>query len=95
MLASTGPVQLTRSTWQYLSEVTGQEFTWERVSGITEPLLVHDVLIMPVTSFGNGQSHSNAGPPTDEAALVHHQFKGSWKTGSHAYKEMQKAEEAS
>lgn len=95
VLASTGPVQLTRSTWQYLTEVTGQEFTWERVSGITEPLLVHDVLILPITAFGNGQSHSNAGPPTDEAALVHHQFKGSWKTGSHAYKEMQKAEEAS
>ena len=27
VLASTGPVQLTRSTWQYLTEVTGQELS--------------------------------------------------------------------
>lgn len=46
VLACTGPVQLTRSTWQYLSQVTGEEFTWRRVSGITEPVLVHDVLIL-------------------------------------------------
>jgi alpha 1,6-mannosyltransferase len=94
VLSCTGPVQFTRSTWQYLTEVTGKDFTWEMVSTISEPLLVHDVLIMPVTAFGNGQSHSGSKPPSDPDALVHHQFKGSWKTGSHAYKAMEKAEGA-
>jgi mannosyltransferase OCH1-like enzyme len=93
ILASTGPVQLTRSTWQYLTEVTGEEFNWQKVSDLQEPLLVHDVLILPVTSFANGQAHSKSRPPTDKTALVHHQFKGTWKTGSHAYSAMKDSEQ--
>ena len=94
VLSSTGPVQLTRSTWQYLTEVSGEEFTWQRVTGLKEPMLVHDLLILPVTAFGNGQAHSDAGPPTDIHALVHHQFKGTWKTGSHAYSKMKSSEKS-
>ena len=92
VLASTGPTQLTRSTWQYLTEVTGEEFTWQKVTGLGAPMLAHDILILPVTSFANGQTHSNSRPPTDPSALVHHQFKGTWKTGSHAFKEMKHSE---
>jgi len=86
VLASTGPALLTLAVWEYLSAATGAPFGWENVTAITQPCLVADVLILPVTSFGNGQSHSNAGPPDDPSALVHHQYKGSWKTGSHAWK---------
>ena len=92
VLASTGPAQLTLATFEYLSEVTGTPISWANVTGLTAPKLIHDVLILPVTAFGNGQTHSNAGPPDDFAALVHHLFSGSWKTGSHAFKAMAQAE---
>jgi hypothetical protein len=36
-------------------------------------------LILPITAFGPDQSHSNSKPSTDEAALVKHLFKGTWK----------------
>ncbi|MCJ1389391.1 hypothetical protein MMC18_002248 [Xylographa bjoerkii] len=88
VLASTGPALLTRATFEYLSEITGSEISWLNVTGLTAPKLIHDILILPVTAFGNGQRHSNAGTPEDPAALVHHLFSGSWKTGSHAFKAM-------
>ncbi|MCJ1398279.1 hypothetical protein MMC11_001476 [Xylographa trunciseda] len=88
VLASTGPARLTTSTFEYLSEVTGTNVSWVDVTGLTVPKLIHDVLILPVTAFGNGQRHSNAGTPEDPTALVHHLFSGSWKTGSHAFKAM-------
>ncbi|MCJ1448917.1 MAG: hypothetical protein MMC23_009436 [Stictis urceolatum] len=88
VLASTGPARLTVATWEYLSHELGEDFGWHNVSGLKEPMLVADVLLLPVTSFGNGQSHSFAKPPTDQDALVHHQFRGDWKTGTHAYGNM-------
>ena len=92
VLASTGPAQLTMATFEYLSEVTGTHVSWINVTGLTSPKLIHDVLVLPITAFGNGQTHSNAGPTDDPAALVHHLFSGSWKTGSHAFKAMDKAQ---
>ena len=92
VLASTGPAQLTLATFEYLSEVTGTHVSWANVTGLTSPKLIHDVLVLPVTAFGNGQTHSNAGTTDDPAALVHHLFSGSWKTGSHAFKAMAQAE---
>ncbi|MCJ1319995.1 hypothetical protein MMC15_005331 [Xylographa vitiligo] len=92
VLASTGPALLTTAAFEYLSEATGTEISWLNVTGLTAPKLIHDVLILPVTAFGNGQRHSNAGTPDDPAALVHHLFSGSWKTGSHAFKAMIQAD---
>ncbi|MCJ1379441.1 hypothetical protein MMC17_002542 [Xylographa soralifera] len=92
VLASTGPALLTTATFEYLSEATGTNVSWLNVTGITAPKLIHDILILPVTAFGNGQRHSNAGTPEDPAALVHHLFSGSWKTGSHAFKAMAQAD---
>ena len=92
VLASTGPALLTTATFEYLSKATSTEVSWLNVTGLTAPKLIHDILILPVTAFGNGQRHSNAGSPDDPAALVHHLFSGSWKTGSHAFKAMAEAD---
>ncbi|KAF9872871.1 hypothetical protein CkaCkLH20_09734 [Colletotrichum karsti] len=51
------------------------------LSGMTEPRLVGDVLVLPIDGFGMGQPHSgssNGRPP--EAALMRHLFHGSWMT---------------
>ena len=66
----------TESVFESLSFITGSPFTWQNVSGLTSPLLISDVLILPVNAFGSGQNHSNAGDPDNELALVHHLFKG-------------------
>ena len=79
VLNATGPAQFTQSVFQYLSHSTGTDFTWMNVTDLKVPILVEDVLILPITAFGCGQPHSNSGEPDDETALVHHLFKGSWK----------------
>ncbi len=58
---------------------------------MTEPRLFGDVLILPITSFGAGLPHSNAGNIDDEAALVQHLFAGSWK-GDHPLEESPEAD---
>jgi hypothetical protein len=37
------------------------------------------VLVLPITAFGAGIGHSNAGDLGDPSALVHHTFAGTWK----------------
>ena len=91
VLASTGPALLTTATYEYLSKATGTKVSWLNVTGLKAPKLIHDILVLPVTAFGNGQTHSNAGTPQDPTALVHHLFSGSWKTGTHAFKAMAQA----
>lgn len=86
VLDTTGPAAFTRSVFAYLSEMLKEEFTWLNLTGMTEPRLVADVLILPINAFGSGQLHSNSRKPTDDDALVEHLFRGSWKA-NHAFPE--------
>jgi alpha 1,6-mannosyltransferase len=79
VLDITGPAMFTQSVFEVLSYCTGATFSWSNVTNLKAPLLVSDILILPITSFGNGQSHSNSGGPNEDGALVQHLFKGSWK----------------
>lgn len=82
VLNTTGPALFTQAVFEYLSDATGTDFTWLNVTGLTQPILVDDILILPITAFGSGQGHSNSGSPEDDEALVEHLFAGTWK-GSH------------
>ena len=82
VLDTTGPALFTTAVFERLSFTTGTNFTWLNVTDLKVPRLVDDILILPITAFGNGQSHSNSGSPEDDLALVQHLFKGSWK-GDH------------
>ena len=77
----TGPVIWTRAVMQTLSEATGTTVDYQNLTGMTEPQLIGDVLILPIDGFGTGQPHSNS--KTDESgdAYVRHMWKGSWKHG--------------
>lgn len=79
VMDTTGPGVFAESIYHGLSLITGTNVTSSNMTGMTEPRLFGDVLILPVTAFGAGLSHSNAGPITDEQALVQHIFAGSWK----------------
>ncbi|MCJ1338470.1 hypothetical protein MMC09_003758 [Bachmanniomyces sp. S44760] len=82
VLDTTGPALFTEAIFSYISHSTGTNFTHMNVTGLLSPKLFSDILILPITAFGNSQSHSNAGSEEEDEALVRHLFKGSWK-GDH------------
>ena len=88
VLDTTGPGLFTEAVLEGLSFTSGTNFTALNISGLTEPRLVGDVLILPINAFGSGQSHSNSGSPESDSALVQHLFKGSWK-GNHRFSDSQ------
>ncbi|CAN8106087.1 unnamed protein product [Discula destructiva] len=49
------------------------------LSGMTEPRLYGDILVLPIDYIGSGVPHSNASPEAPEFALVKHHFSGSWR----------------
>ena len=79
VIAVSGPLIWTKAVMQSLSEATGSIVDYRNFTGMTEPRLVGDVLVLPIDGFGTGQPHSNA--KTDESgdAYVRHMWKGSWK----------------
>ena len=79
VLDTTGPALFTEAVFEGLSYITGTKFEASNISGLTEPRLVGDVLILPINAFGSGQAHSNSGSADSDSALVQHLFKGSWK----------------
>lgn len=92
VLATTGPGIFTDAVLEDLGERFEPGFSWANVTGITEPKLVGDVLILPVTSFASGQGHSKSGQAHEETALVKHLFKGSW-VGEHPVVEHEETSE--
>ena len=84
VIDTTGPGAFSECIYHELSLATGTNVTSSNLTGLTEPRLIEDVLILPVTAFANGVPHSNAKGPEDEGALVQHLFAGSWK-GSHPF----------
>ncbi|SCV04136.1 LAMI_0H13696g1_1 [Lachancea mirantina] len=57
----------------------GNFFQWEFFTLIKEPVVVDDVMVLPITSFSPDVGHMGSGSSTDEIALVKHMFEGSWK----------------
>lgn len=76
---TTGPGVFAASVYKGLSIASGTNVTSANLTGLTSPKLIGDILILPVTAFAAGTGHSHAGSTSDEAALVHHLFRGSWK----------------
>ena len=76
----TGPGVFTNAVLQSLSEITGTTVTYRNVTGMREPRLFGDVLIMPVAAFGTGQPHSGSPDDIGEDTLVRHAWKMSWRT---------------
>jgi len=79
VMDTTGPGVFAESIYQGLSQISSSNVTSANLTGMTEPRLFGDVLILPITAFGAGIGHSNAGDLGDPSALVHHTFAGTWK----------------
>lgn len=79
----TGPAAWTRLILHHLSSTTSG-FTWRNLSGIADPVLFGDILILPINAFGSGQEHSGSAVDgaADDSANVRHLFHGFWKHSS-------------
>lgn len=79
-----GPVIWTQAVMEAMSEATGTEMSYLNITGMTEPRLFGDVLVLPIDGFGAGQPHSNSTRDDNQGPgdfFVRHQWKGSWKHG--------------
>lgn len=76
VVAVTGPQAMTRAILESVSVELGVEVGGENVSGLREPVLLHDVLVLPNAAFAAMQG----GFPEDQGLyLVEHHYAGSWK----------------
>jgi mannosyltransferase OCH1-like enzyme len=86
----TGPKIMTVAILKSLGQLLGRAVDDRDFSGIKQPKLVGDVLIMPGNSFAALQNNN----PTDQGdVLVTHHYEGSWKKEDAEAKERKKQKE--
>lgn len=84
VLGMGGPAGWTEVLYEHLSEAAGKQVSWEDLTGMREPRLYGDTLVLPIDGFATGVPHSGATYPAEnytDAAMVLHQFSGGWKAG--------------
>lgn len=75
----TGPAIWTQVVMQSLSIASGHPVTYKNVTGLKEPRLFGDILILPIDGFGTGQPHSGSSQGHVASALVRHKFGMFWR----------------
>ncbi|KAG8532021.1 uncharacterized protein KY384_003657 [Bacidia gigantensis] len=83
VITVTGPKVWTDAVFQSLSEAMASSMSHVNITGMREPTLFGDILILPIDGFGSGQPHSGSwrGEGNAPTATVRHMWKGSWKHG--------------
>ncbi|KAI1075153.1 glycosyltransferase family 32 protein [Whalleya microplaca] len=78
---STGPAAWTDVVFSYLQQADPSLVSTRDLSGLTQPKLYGDILILPIDGFGMGMwhSHSTNDGTIPDIALVKHNFRGSWR----------------
>lgn len=89
VMNSTGPASWTDAVFEQIQMVDGNVTDLLNLSGMTEPRLYGDILVLPIDGFGMGQMHSNSTSDgtIPEAALIRHMFHGSWRNSDAATEE--------
>ncbi|KAI6085029.1 nucleotide-diphospho-sugar transferase [Hypoxylon rubiginosum] len=80
VMSNTGPFVFTDILMAYFSKMTGNKYTGNEMDRMTEPLLIDDVLVLPLDSFG-WLEHEHRQDGTGPNVLVKHLFMGSWREG--------------
>jgi alpha 1,6-mannosyltransferase len=81
VLDITGPAGWTEVVFEYLNTVVDTPITWKNLTGMREPRLYGDVLVLPIDAFATGVPHSGASEGVGEGSFVKHQFSGAWRNG--------------
>lgn len=80
VLFTSGPVKWSQEIFAYLSSTTGTEITYHNFTGMSEPRLFGDTMILPIKSFATGMRGSGGGVETTNKTLLRHHFTGTWKS---------------
>ncbi|KAI0172679.1 nucleotide-diphospho-sugar transferase [Hypoxylon sp. FL1284] len=80
VMSNTGPFVFTDVLMTHFSEVTGNKHTGDEMSRMKEPVLIGDVLVLPIDSFG-WLEHEHVEDGMGPNVLVKHLFMGSWRGG--------------
>lgn len=56
-----------------------QLINYKKFTGLTDPILLDDVMILPITSFSPGVGQMGSQSESHDLAFVKHMFEGSWK----------------
>lgn len=86
----TGPAIWTDMVFEYMNNVMQPEenfksrkydeiINWKLFSGLQAPLIIEDVLVLPITSFSPDVNQMGAQSSTHPMAYAKHMFLGSWK----------------
>lgn len=75
----TGPTIWTRVVMNSLSIASGTTVTYKNITGLKEPRLFGDILILPIDGFGSGQPHSGSSQDDAPTTLVRHEFGMFWR----------------
>jgi alpha 1,6-mannosyltransferase len=78
ILTTTGPASWTTIVMEGLSRAAGREITFADISGLQEPTLFGDILVLSIDGFAGNVPHSGAGTHP-EYMLIRHGFAGTWR----------------
>ena len=78
VLEATGPGAFSDAVMEVLANNLGRKVDWAEVSGMKEPKLFGDVLVLPINAFGSGQKHSHSGDKAYGEICAKHHFGRSW-----------------
>ena len=77
VLDLTGPRGWTLTIFAALSTAAGANITWHNLTGMREPRLFGDILVLPIGRFATGIPHSGSALEGSPDACVRHGFIGS------------------
>ncbi|KAI9881232.1 MAG: hypothetical protein M1823_006669, partial [Watsoniomyces obsoletus] len=78
ILETTGPASWTTIVMEALSGPAERTVSFADISGLQEPTLFGDILVLPIDGFAGNVPHSGAGTHP-EYQLVEHGFAGTWR----------------
>ncbi|KAL9608121.1 MAG: hypothetical protein Q9167_007028 [Letrouitia subvulpina] len=81
VLKTTGPAKWSEVVYEYLTRTTRTEISWKNFTGMEQPVIVADVMVVPINAFAVGISHSGSSESNTEDTLARHHFQGSWRVG--------------
>ena len=79
VLFASGPIKWSQEIFAYLSFTTDTEMTYRNFTGMTEPRIFGNVMILPIKSFANGMIGSGGVKENTYSTLLRHHFTGTWK----------------
>ncbi|MCJ1335775.1 membrane-bound alpha-1,6- mannosyltransferase Initiation-specific [Bachmanniomyces sp. S44760] len=78
VIRTTGPGAWTEAVLDAFSKMQGRHVAAEEFSGLKEPKILGDVLILPLNSLASGLGYGGSVSGTAKEALIRHMWKASW-----------------